>query len=151
MKYQIGTKLVNRQGKELVVTGFEDRFVVMKHENGKQYMRFPEDVDKYYKIVAQPVEEQSNLKNSTKKNNRTKIEKRCAKHNFKIGCYDNKLEQLSDYSLRKVLENIQYSTDTKVSINRKPYIVEIDEVDGEIDFSVTALKEYENRFGKWED
>ena len=85
------------------------------------------------------------------KYNRKKIEKRCAKHNFKIGCYDNKLEQLSDYSLRKVLANIQYSTDTKVSINRKPYIVEIDEVDGEIDFSVTVLKEYESRFGKWED
>ena len=85
------------------------------------------------------------------KYNRTKIEKRCAKHNFTIGCYDNKLEQLSDYSLRKVLANIQYSTDTKVSINRKPYIVEIDEVDGEIDFSVTTLKEYESRFGKWED
>ena len=85
------------------------------------------------------------------KYNRTKIEKRCAKHNFKIGCYDNKLEQLSDYSLRKVLANIQYSADVKVSINRKPYIVEIDEVDGEIDFSVTSLKEYESRFVKWED
>lgn len=85
------------------------------------------------------------------KYNRTKIEKRCNKHDFRIGCYDTKLEQLSDYSLRKVLENIQYSTDTKVSINRKPYIVEIDEVDNEIDFSVTPLKEYESRFGKWED
>lgn len=51
MKYQVGTKLVNRNGKKLVVTGFEDRFVVMRHENGKQYMRFPEDVDKYYKVV----------------------------------------------------------------------------------------------------
>ena len=80
-----------------------------------------------------------------------KIEKRCAKHNYRIGCYENKLEQLSDYSLRKVLANIQYSTDVKVSINRKPYIVEIDEVDGEIDFSVLSLKAYESRFGKWED
>lgn len=83
------------------------------------------------------------------KYNRTKIEKRCAKHNFKIGCYDTKLEQLSDYSLRKVLENIQYSTDVKVSINRKPYIVEIDEVDGEIDFNVLSLKAYESRYGQW--
>ena len=85
------------------------------------------------------------------KTNKERIEKRCAKHDFRIGCYDNKLEQLSDYSLRKVLANIQYSTDVKVSINRKPYIVEIDEVDNEVDFSVTALKEYESRFGKWED
>ena len=85
------------------------------------------------------------------KTNKERIEKRCAKHNFTIGCYDNKLDKLSNYSLRKVLENIQYSTDVRVSINRKPYIVEIDEVDGEIDFSVTALKEYESRFGKWED
>lgn len=52
MKYQVGTILKNRQGKTLEVIGFEDRFVVMKHQqNGKQYMRFPEDVDKYYKVV----------------------------------------------------------------------------------------------------
>ena len=85
------------------------------------------------------------------KYNRTKIEKRCNKHNFRVGCYDTKLEQLSDYSLRKVLANIQYSTDTRVSLNRKPYIVEIDEVDGEIDFNILPLVEYESRYGEWED
>ena len=59
MKYKIGTILKNRNGKTLEVIGFEDRFVVMRHQqNGKQYMRFPKDVDKYYKIVAQPVEEE---------------------------------------------------------------------------------------------
>ena len=83
------------------------------------------------------------------KTNKERIEKRCAKHNFKIGCYDKQLDKLSNYSLRKVLENIQYSTDVKVSINRKPYIVEIDEVDGEIDFNVLSLKAYESRYGQW--
>ena len=143
MKYQIGTKLESRQNKQYTITGVEGKFYIIKDSKGVQRMRLEEDVDKYYTVVK--------TTKATKSNNRTKIEKRCAKHNFKIGCYDTKLEQLSDYSLRKVLANIQYSTDTKVSINRKPYIVEIDEVDGEIDFSVTALKEYESRFGKWED
>ena len=33
--------------------------------------------------------------------------------------------------------------------NRKPYIVEISEVDSEIDFNVITLVEYESRYGKW--
>lgn len=143
MKYQIGTKLESRQNKQYTITGVEGKFYIIKDSKGKQRMRLEEDVDKYYQVVNELA--------AVKSTNRVKIEKRCDKHNFRIGCYDNKLEQLSDYSLRKVLENIQYSTDVKISINRKPYIVEIDEVDGEIDFSVTALKEYESRFGKWED
>ena len=143
MKYQIGTKLESRQNKQYTITGVEGKFYIIKDSKGVQRMRLEEDVDKYYTVVK--------TTKATKSNNRAKIEKRCAKHNFKIGCYDNKLEQLSDYSLRKVLENIQYSTDVRVSINRKPYIVEIDEVDGEIDFNVLSLKEYESRFGKWED
>lgn len=143
MKYQIGTKLESRQNKQYTITGVEGKFYIIKDSKGVQRMRLEADVDKYYKVVNELA--------AAKSTNRVKIEKRCAKHNFRIGCYDNKLEQLSEYSLRKVLENIQYSTDVKISINRKPYIVEIDEVDNEVDFSVTALKEYESRFGKWED
>ena len=70
---------------------------------------------------------------------------------YNLWCFNPRINDISKRSLEKVLDNIEYEVDTKVYIKRKPYIVEIDEVDGEIDFSVTALKEYESRFGKWED
>ena len=83
--------------------------------------------------------------------NYKRIEKRCNKYGFRIGCYDEQLNKLSENNLRRVLAEIEYSTDTKVMLHNKPYIAELDEVDGEIDIKLTPLKEYESRFGKWEE
>ena len=83
--------------------------------------------------------------------NYKRIEKRCNKYGFRIGCYDEQLNKLSENNLRRVLAEIKYSTDTKVMLHNKPYIAELDEVDGEIDIKLTPLKEYESRFGKWEE
>lgn len=68
---------------------------------------------------------------------------------YTLGIYDNTLDKLNKQNLKKVLDNIKYVSDTKVFINRKPYIVEISEVDSEIDFNVITLNEYESRYGKW--
>lgn len=68
---------------------------------------------------------------------------------YTLGIYDNVLDKLNKQNLKKVLDNIKYVSDTKVFINRKPYIVEISEVDSEIDFSIITLVEYESRYGKW--
>lgn len=68
---------------------------------------------------------------------------------YTLGIYDNVLDKLNKQNLKKVLDNIKYVSDTKVFINRKPYIVEISEVDSEIDFSIITLDEYESRYGKW--
>nr|DAL24068.1 MAG TPA_asm: hypothetical protein [Caudoviricetes sp.] len=68
---------------------------------------------------------------------------------YTLGIYDNILDKLNKQNLKKVLDNIKYVSDTKVFINRKPYIVEISEVDSEIDFSIITLVEYESRYGKW--
>jgi len=68
---------------------------------------------------------------------------------YTLGIYDNVLDKLNKQNLKKVLDNIKYVSDTKVFINRKPYIVEISEVDSEIDFNVITLVEYESRYGKW--
>ena len=83
--------------------------------------------------------------------NRNKIEKKLAKENLIIGIYNTKLEKLNNSNLKKVLDNLEYQCDTKVFINRKPYIVSIDEVDGEVDLDIITLKEYEENFGVWED
>ena len=83
--------------------------------------------------------------------NRKKIEKVLNKENLVIGCYNNKLEKLNTNNLKKVLDNLKYQNDTKVFINRKAYIVMIDEVNSEVDLNIITLKEYEESFGAWED
>jgi hypothetical protein len=83
--------------------------------------------------------------------NKDKIIKRIEKEGYKLGTWDNTLNKLNTTNLKKVLDNIKYQSDTKININRKSYIVEMDEVDGEIDLNVLTLREYESRYGEWED
>lgn len=65
--------------------------------------------------------------------NKQRVEKYLLKLEYKLGCYDSGLEKLNGSNLKKIIDNIEYTTDTKVFINRKPYIVQIDEIDNEID------------------
>ena len=85
------------------------------------------------------------------KKNENKILEVCSKYGYCIGCYDLELEKLNYQNLKKVLDNIKYQDDVKVFINRKPYIVQIDEVEGEIDFNVITLAQYQDMFGEWEE
>jgi hypothetical protein len=83
------------------------------------------------------------------KTNKEIIINKIKSEGYTLGIYDNVLDKLNKQNLKKVLDNIKYVSDTKVFINRKPYIVEISEVDSEIDFSIITLVEYESRYGKW--
>lgn len=83
------------------------------------------------------------------KTNKEIIINKIKSEGYTLGIYDNILDKLNKQNLKKVLDNIKYVSDTKVFINRKPYIVEISEVDSEIDFSIITLDEYESRYGKW--
>lgn len=83
------------------------------------------------------------------KTNKEIIINKIKSEGYTLGIYDNMLDKLNKQNLKKVLGNIKYVSDTKVFINRKPYIVEISEVDSEIDFSIITLDEYESRYGKW--
>lgn len=83
------------------------------------------------------------------KTNKEIIISKIKSEGYTLGIYDNILNKLNKQNLKKVLDNIKYVSDTKVFINRKPYIVEISEVDSEIDFSIITLDEYESRYGKW--
>ena len=80
-----------------------------------------------------------------------KIVKRVDAEGYMMGCYDRQIEKLNSQNLKKVLDNIKWKNDVKVFLNRKPYIVQLDEVDGEIDFNMISLSEYESRYGTWED
>lgn len=83
------------------------------------------------------------------KTNKEIIVNKIKSEGYILGIYDKMLDKLNKQNLKKVLDNIKYVSDTKVFINRKPYIVEISEVDSEIDFSIITLVEYESRYGKW--
>ena len=86
-----------------------------------------------------------------KKTNREIIVEKLKSEGYILGCWDKQLDKLNKSNLKKVLDNIRYTSDTKVFYNRVPFIVEISECDNEIDFNVLTLKEYEYRYGKWED
>ena len=85
----------------------------------------------------------------TNKTNKEIIVNKIKSEGYILGIYDNTLNKLNKQNLKKVLDNIRYTSDTKIFINRKPYIIEISEVDSEIDFNALTLAEYENRYGKW--
>ena len=83
------------------------------------------------------------------KSNKEIIINKIKSEGYILGIYDNTLNKLNKQNLKKVLDNIRYTSDTKVFINRKPYIIEISEVDSEVDFNALTLAEYENRYGRW--
>lgn len=85
--------------------------------------------------------------------NKERVKKEIEKAGLKLGCYDNIINNLNPSNLKRILDNIKYgdSTDVSVFINRKKHIVEICVVDGEIDFQVLTLSEYESRYGEWEE
>ena len=86
-----------------------------------------------------------------KKTNREIIIEKLKSEGYILGCWDKQLDKLNKSNLKKVLDNIRYTSDTKVFYNRIPFIVEISECNNEIDFNVLTLKEYQYRYGKWED
>ena len=85
------------------------------------------------------------------KTNKQIIIEKVLSEGYKLGIYDRYLDKLNKSNLKKVLDNIRYTSDTKVFINRIPFIVEISEVDNEVDFNILTLREYEYRYGEWED
>ena len=86
-----------------------------------------------------------------KKTNREIVIEKILNEGYDMGIYDKFLDKLNKNNLKKVLDNIRYTSDTKIFFNRKPFIVEISECNNEIDFNVLSLKEYEYRYGEWED
>jgi hypothetical protein len=79
--------------------------------------------------------------------NRKKIEETIKVDGYKIGGYSDLMEKLNKKELEKVLINAISCYDVDVKINRKEYVVQIDNVDDEIDFTIITKTEYINRYG----
>ena len=67
-----------------------------------------------------------------------------------IGCYDEKMDNLNQTNLKKVLNDLEYDLDTRIEvfINRKKHIIEVCNVDNEVDFEVLTMSEFRNRNGE---
>lgn len=79
--------------------------------------------------------------------NKDKIIKALDKDGMKLGCWDDSMNHLNTANLKKVMDGMRFEEDTDVSINRKKHVVEIDAIDGEVDFTVLTKEEYISRYG----
>ena len=87
-----------------------------------------------------------------KKTNREIIVEKLKSEVYILGFWYKQVVILNKSNLKKVLDNIRYTSDTKVNLNRKPYIVQIDNsIDLEVDFNMISLETYISMFGNWED
>lgn len=84
---------------------------------------------------------------------RIQIENKIKKLGYKVGCYDNSLDNiLTKKALEKVLNNLEYDyTDIFLRINKKLYIVSISTVDNEKDVNIYTDIQYFSRFGNFEE
>ena len=85
-----------------------------------------------------------------KKTNREIIVEKLKSEGYILGCWDKQLDKLNKSNIKKVLDNISYTDDTKVLYNRMAYVVQIDNsIDLEVDFNMISLETYIFMFGKW--
>lgn len=67
---------------------------------------------------------------------------------FTLGGFNHNMELLNTANLKKVVDSMLHgSTDVDVSVNRKPFVVEVSHVDNEIDFGIISKSEYISRYG----
>lgn len=82
------------------------------------------------------------------KTNKQRVSEKLSKEGFIIGCWDKQLDKLNYNNIKKILDDIPFgATDIQVSLNRKKYIVEVNDVDNEYDFKMTAKSTYLNKYG----
>lgn len=83
-----------------------------------------------------------------KKTNKEIIIEKLKEMNFQIGCYDVKIDKVSKAEFQKILNSLNdESTDIDIKIRRVEYVVEIQTVDDEKDFSIMTKNEYISRYG----
>lgn len=74
------------------------------------------------------------------------LKKSIEEKGYALGCYDPKIEELSEENFRKVIQEWSEKEDIHIYLNNTPHIVEVFIVDNEIDFSVLSQEEYNRRY-----
>jgi hypothetical protein len=79
-------------------------------------------------------------------NNRKILENSLGTKGYELGCYSNEINNLSMRSINRILKNVEYQIDTKVSIKGNIFVVQIDIVDEEVDLIMISKQEYISRY-----
>lgn len=106
----------------------------------------------YYlaKDKAKEVAYPKNVKEAYYKKNKEKAEAFAKENGLVLGCWDKALDKFTEASFKHILGSIDIgsATDIVVRNNMKDYVVTVDFVDNEIDFSLWDKKEYIANFGE---
>lgn len=87
------------------------------------------------------------------KTNKELILEEIKRQGLKLGIYHKQLDLLTKPMLKRVIEGIEFESDTDVSIKRRKHVVEIDIVDDEVDLRIITKEEYISRYGdeRWNE
>ena len=78
-----------------------------------------------------------------------RLSKQMNKNGYVIGCFDSRLNYISEYTFKKIVNAMFYgSCDIPITIHKEKFILEVNHVDDEIDFSIISKKDYHDRYGE---
>lgn len=87
-------------------------------------------------------------------NNRERLIKTISQFGYSLSIYDHAIDKLNTKMINKITNSFMGdSTDIDVTLNRKPYVVEMFVVDNEVDITMLTKEQYIDRYGneRWED
>ena len=115
----------------------------------KGHYRLKGDNGKYYIVKAERFAVRNLAENKPAQTNREKVEELAKAEGLVVGCWDKELDSFTEASIKHIINRIDIgsATDIIVRNNMKDYVVSVDFVEGEIDFTVWNKEEYVRLFG----
>lgn len=113
------------------------------------HYRLKGDNGKYYIVKASRFTVRDMAENKPSPTNREKVEELAKAEGLVVGCWDKELDSFTEASIKHIINRIDIgsATDIIVRNNMKDYVVSVDFVEGEIDFTVWTKEEYVRLFG----
>lgn len=121
------------------------------HEGVKHELRDLENYLKWvYASMCEIVEQQEKaIERDYQPTNKEVVIKELEAEGLVLGCWSDKIGNLSKHNLKKITDEIRYhsATDVVVRLRGKECVVSIDFVDNEVDFTLYSKAEYISRYG----
>lgn len=105
-------------------------------------------VEELDRLISSKKTKKATTKKVEEKSNKELVEDTLKKEGLVLGCWDRRIENLNSRNLSKILNEIPYWSATEVKVKRglKDYVVTIDFVDNEVDFTLYSKEEYLSMF-----
>lgn len=157
---QVGDVLVWNFGgtstvKEITFSKTGKTLVIVEEFKGQDYTRRLGAERIVVVKELNPVEEVQAVERDYQPTNKEVVIKELEAEGLVLGCWSDKIGNLSKHNLKKITDEIRYhsATDVVVRLRGKECVVSIDFVDNEVDFTLYSKAEYISRYGseKFED